>query len=224
MTYSEYVEYHLRGDAGVEERMIASLGRKLGLSDWDQFRLVYYYSMTYHIPSALKLLLEKDVRKSDMSFRTDRRWVGYVDRYERLLAELRPEMLTVLKGCRSTQKAYDTVRGWFYFSRYTTCLLLEVYMNAFKPQWTDNVRFMWEPKENYTKGAVHLAGTADKSVLDQLLNRMRADLKDNAFAIETSLCAVEKINKGTRWDGYYTERMLKEADESRYRELIYSCL
>jgi hypothetical protein len=31
MTYEEYIRYHRRGDAGVEERMIASLCRALNL-------------------------------------------------------------------------------------------------------------------------------------------------------------------------------------------------
>lgn len=41
MTYAQYVSYHRRGDAGVEERMIASLCRHLALSEYDCFRLMY---------------------------------------------------------------------------------------------------------------------------------------------------------------------------------------
>lgn len=224
MTYEEYVEYHLRGDAGVEERMIASLCNHLNLSEWDRFRLIYYHATTYSIPSALQLLLEKDVDKNTLYFRTDRRWVRIEDRFEKMMAELTPDKLERLKRCKSSQEAFDIVSTWYYFARYATCLLLEVYYNTFHPQWVDDVKFNWEPDENYTKGAVHLTGTSDKKVLDEFLNKTRIDCKDNAFAIETSLCAVEKINKGTRWDGYYTERMLEEANQSEYRELIYSCL
>ena len=44
---------------------------------------------------------------------------------------------------------------------------------------------------------------------------------DNVFALETSLCAVEKFRKGTRYNGYYTERMLNEAAENpKYGNLI----
>ena len=75
MTYGEYISYHLRGDAGVEERMIASLCRHFQLNEWDSFRLIYYYTMTYHIPSALDMLIggERDIKK--LQFRTDRRYV-----------------------------------------------------------------------------------------------------------------------------------------------------
>lgn len=44
MTYQQYIAYHKGGDAGVEERMIASLARHYCLKPWDAFRLIYYYS------------------------------------------------------------------------------------------------------------------------------------------------------------------------------------
>lgn len=75
MTYAEYIAYHKRGDAGAEERMIASLSSRLRLSEWDRFRLIYYYTMTYHIPSALRLLLRQGTKQAELVFRTDRRYV-----------------------------------------------------------------------------------------------------------------------------------------------------
>ena len=226
MTYKEYIDYHRRGDAGVEERMIASLAKRLRLSDWDSFRLIYFYTMTYHIPSALRLLLRyNETKQTDLQFRTDRRYVRCNGAYDRLLRELNPEMLSALQGCTTTQEAYDTVRKWYFFGRYAAFLFLEVYMNRFRPNWEDNVRFKWEADENYTKGAVHIIGTSDRTALDKFLDKAKRDTADNAFAIETSLCAVAKFIKGTRWDGYYTERMLKEAGNSpEYGNLIYECL
>lgn len=78
MNYAEYISYHTQGDAGVEERMIASLCHHFALSEWDSFRLIYYYTMTYHIPSALDMLLggERDIKK--LQFRTDRRYVRWL--------------------------------------------------------------------------------------------------------------------------------------------------
>ena len=226
MTYKEYIDYHRRGDAGVEERMIASLAKRLRLSKWDCFRLIYFYTMTYHIPSALRLLLNyENTKQSDLKFRTDRRYVRCNGAYDRLLQELDPRMLSTLENCKTTQEAYDTVRKWYYFGRYAAFLFLEVYYNCFCPDWQDNVRFGWEADENYTKGAVHIVGTSDRNTLDQFLEMAKRDTADNAFAIETSLCAVAKFIKGTRWDGYYTERMLDEAGKSPdFGNLIYECL
>lgn len=225
MTYDGYIRYHLRGDAGVEERMVASLCRRLRLSEWDSFRLIWYYSMTYHIPSALRLLLERDVTQRQLTFRTDRRYVRCNGAYDRLLRELTPDKLQALRGCRTTQEAYDTVRGWYFFGRYAAYLFLEVYCNVFRPEWEDNVRYGWEDVENYTKGAISIVGCTDVSALDSFLEDVKRDTGDNAFAIETSLCAVAKMDKGTRYDGFYTERMMREAEASPlYGGLIFQCL
>lgn len=226
MTYSEYIAYHRRGDAGVEERMIASLAKRLRLSPWEAFKLIYYYTMTYHIPSALRMLLSPEMpRQQELVFRTDRRYVRCNGAFDRLLKELSPKMLSDLQACTSTQEAYDIVRKWYYFGRYAAFLFLEVYINVARPNWQDNVRFGWEGDENYTIGAVHIVGTDDRKALDDFLERAKKDTQDNAFAIETSLCAVAKFIKKTRWDGFYTERMLQEAGKSpEYGQLIYECL
>ena len=222
MTYDEYIRYHKRGDAGVEERMIASLTCSLRLNRWDSFRLIYFYTMTYNIPSALTMLIdgERDIKK--LQFRTDRRYVRCNGAYDRLLSELNEGMLEALQAVKTTAQAYSVVRSWFFFGRYAAFLFLEVYMNAFKPNWKDDLKFKWEPEENYTKGAVYITRNGSREVLDAFLESAKLDTKDNCFAIETSLCAVAKFFKGTRYDGYYTERMLSEAEQSKYRELIYS--
>lgn len=223
MTYDEYISYHRQGDAGVEERMIASLCVHYALSPWDCFRLIYFYTMTYHIPSAFAMLLEGERDIKLLTFRTDRRYVRCNGAFPRLLAELKQDKMERLQKVHNTQEAYNEVKEWYFFGRYAAFLFLEVWCNVFKTDWEDNVRFGWEPDENYTKGAILVARSADKGVLDNFLNNARRDTGDNAFAIETSLCAVAKFAKGTRWNGYYTERMLEEANHSKiYGGLIYS--
>ena len=223
MTFDQYVAYHLRGDAGIEERTIAAISRSIGLSEWEAFRLVYYYATTYHIPSALSMLLdgERDVKR--LKFRTDRRYVRCNGAFPRLLAELTPDKLEALRAATTTAEAYKVVRGWFFFGRYAAFLFLECWMNVARPAWADDIRLGWEPDENYTKGAVEIARSNDRAALDDFLNRARAATRDNAFAIETSLCAVAKFAKGTRWDGYYTERMLSDAEGTKWHNLIYKC-
>lgn len=221
MTYEEYISYHRQGDAGVECRMVASLCRHFRLSGWDAFRLIYFYTMTYHIPSALAMLIdgERDIKR--LHFRTDRRYVRCNGAFPRLLQELTRDKYERLLAVKTTQEAYDVVRGWYFFGRYATYLFLEDYCATFKPQWEDNVAYGWEMDENYTLGAISITRSDDKAALDNFLNQARKDTRDNAFAIETSLCAVAKFNKGTRWNGYYTERMLEEAKGTKYESLIY---
>lgn len=102
MTYDEYIAYHLGGDAGVEERMIASLAAHFKLSRWDSFRLAYYYTTTYHIPSALKLLRNHNTPKVELKFRTDRRYVRIGDTFTRLQAQLSPKLLEQLDEATTT--------------------------------------------------------------------------------------------------------------------------
>lgn len=224
MNYAEYISYHCRGDAGVEERVVSNITKELKLDVWDSFRLIYFYSITYSITSALAILDNIEIDKSSLRFRTDRRWVRIGDRYQKLISELNKDKMFGLMRCRTTTEAYDEVKKWYYFSRYSAFLFLEIYMAAFKPLWTDDLRFVWEEKENYTKGAVIVTNSTDRRVLDSFLNKAKKDTKDNCFAIETSLCAVEKIRKGTRYDGFYRERLLKEIKGSKYEALIMRCL
>ena len=224
MSYDEYIRYHRQGDAGVEERTIARLGKELELSSWDRFRLVYYYSMTYNIPSALDMLLMNVTDMAKLQFRTDRRYVRCNGAFARMLSELSNAKEKALMQVSSSQEAYNEVTRWFFFGRYAAFLFLEAYWNVFSPKWTDNVRFGWESNENYTRGAILITGSNDRKVLDQFLSTAKNDTEDNAFAIETSLCAAYTMFKGTRWNGYYTERMMNEAENSRYKELIYRVL
>ena len=221
MTYEEYIAYHLQGDAGVEERMISSLSHHLSLNGWDAFRLIYFYTMTYHIPSALAMLLEGERDIKRLQFRTDRRYVRCNGAFPRLLRELTREKYDRIRSVRTTSEAYKEVRSWYFFGRYAAYLFLEVWCNVFRPDWRDDLYPDWEPGENYTKGAVSIARSDAKAELDKFLDRARTDTRDNVFALETSLCAVAKFAKGTRWNGYYTERMLQDADGTKYRSLIY---
>lgn len=105
--------------------MIASLAKYFNLSQWDTFKLIYFYSMTYHIPSALRLLFKPtNTQKKDLVFRTDRRYVRCNGAYDRLLKELNVSMLHSLQSCKTTEEAYNTVRKWFFFGRYTAFLIL----------------------------------------------------------------------------------------------------
>lgn len=155
MTYDEYIRYHLGGDAGVEERMIASLSAYYKLSRWDSFRLAYYYTTTYHIPSALKLLRNHNTPKSELKFRTDRRYVRIGDTFTRLMAQLSPKLLEQLDRATTTTEQYNIVSSWYFFGRYAAFLFLEVWAKLSGKQIADDLALKFEPEENYTKDAQH---------------------------------------------------------------------
>ena len=224
MTYEEYIRYHLGGDAGVEERMIASLSAYYELSRWDSFRLAYYYTTTYHIPSALKLLRNHNTPKSELKFRTDRRYVRIGDNFNRIMAQLSPKLLEQLDQATTTTEQYDIVSGWYFFGRYAAFLFLEVWAKLSGKQVTDNLALKFEPEENYTRGAEIIAQTQDKAVLSAFIESAKCDTNDNVFSLETSLCAVAKLKKGTRWNGYYTERLLSDIAGSEWEGIILNLL
>lgn len=224
MTYDEYIRYHLGGDAGVEERMIASLSTYFKLSRWDSFRLAYYYATTYHIPSALKLLRNHNMPKRELKFRTDRRYVRIGDTFTRLMAQLSPKLLKQLDQATTTTEQYNIVSRWYFFGRYATFLFLEVWAKLSGKQIIDDLILKFEPDENYTKGAEIVAQTQDKARLRAFIERAKRDTHDNVFALETSLCAVEKIRKGTRWQGYYTERLLDDIKGCEWENTIINLL
>lgn len=224
MTYEEYIRYHLGGDAGVEERMIASLSAYFGLSRWDSFRLAYYYTTTYHIPSALKLLRNHNTPKSDLKFRTDRRYVRIGDNFSRIMAQLSPKLLEQLDQATTTTEQYDIVSSWYFFGRYAAFLFLEIWAKLSGKQIKDDLALKFEPEENYTKGAEIIAQTQDKAVLSAFIERAKRDTNDNVFSLETSLCAVAKLKKGTRWNGYYTERLLSDIAGSEWEGIILNLL
>jgi hypothetical protein len=224
MTYEQYMQYHNGGDAGVEEKIIASLAEYFGLSRWDSFRLAYYYTTTYHIPSALKLLSNPGTPKEELKFRTDRRYVRIGDNFRRLILQLTPQLLEELDKATTTTEQYKIVSGWYYFGRYAAFLFLEVWAKLSGKQITDDFALKFEPNENYTRGAEIVAETQEKDALRTFIERAKIDTNDNVFSLETSLCAVAKFKKGTRWNGYYTERLLDDIKGCEWENIILNLL
>lgn len=224
MTYAEYIRYHLGGDAGVEERMIASLSAHFRLSRWNSFRLAYYYTTTYHIPSALMLLRNHNTPKSALKFRTDRRYVRIGDAFDRIMQNLSPTMLEQLDGAKTTTEQYKVVTSWYFFGRYAAFLFLEVWAKLSGKQIIDDFAMKFEPDENYTKGAEIIAETQNREKLTQFIEDAKRDTGDNVFSIETSLCAVAKLKKGTRWNGFYTERLLEDIKGCEWENIIIGLL
>ena len=225
--FPQFVAYHQGGDANVEGRCIANICDALRLSEYDRFRLCYYYATCYNIDSALRLLENPRVRAHELAFRTDRRWVGYVNRFPKIIRGCNDDKFQQLRKARSIFDAVSVVENWYYFGRYAAYLFAEIYIASQKTQWVDDLHFNWEPEENYTLGAKSIIREHDNRSLDFLLDELKTvpteKNNSNSLAIETGLCGWWKILKGTRWNGYYTERMISEALESKFRDLILDC-
>lgn len=225
--FPQFVAYHQGGDANVEGRCIANICDALSLSEYDRFRLCYYYATCYNIDSALRLLENPTLRVDQVVLRTDRRYVRCNGAYDRILKELDENKFRSLKSCKTTSEAVRTIEKWYYFGRYASFLFGETYLSVFSPKWRDDIIFDWSQDDNHILGAKTLIVERDNGSLNSLI----AELKQvptrfnnsNSLAIETGLCGWWKILKGTRWNGFYAERMMNEALESKFRDLILSC-
>lgn len=225
MTFEEFINYH-NGDGHPEESMVAKLCRHFKLSKYDCFRVVYYYSMCYNLVDPWKMLVaKKPIPKDDIDFVTDRRYVRMLDNYERLLKQLSPGLMERLVACKTTSRQYEEVRSWFFFGRYATYLFLECWNYLYPEDAADDFLPGWERDELYTKGAVALSGGRyDKARLDEFMRQAKAATGDTAFSIETSLCGYAKILKGTRYNGYYTDRMLSYTSGTKIGEIVLKLL
>lgn len=226
--YKEYVRYHQLGDANIEGRCIANICNVLSLSEWDRFRFCYYYATVYNIDSALRLLENPKLSVREVNLRTDRRYVRCNGAFARILQGLTMEKLLSLQSLASLTEAVNTVKSWYFFGRYSSFLFLETFLSVFKPRLKDDLMFDWASNENHIRGAKTLIVENDAEHLNELLNELKRlpTERDNAnsLAIETSLCGWWKILKGTRWQGFYAERLINEASQSRFGELILRSL
>ena len=170
------------------------------------------------------LLRNHNTPKSALKFRTDRRYVRIGDNFERIMRNLQSSMLEQLDLAKTTTQQYDTVTSWYFFGRYAAFLFLEVWAKLSGKQIIDDFAMKFEPKENYTKGAEIVARTQNREKLTQFIENAKRDTGDNVFSLETSLCAVEKIRKGTRWNGFYTERLLNDIKGCEWENLIIRLL
>ena len=210
--YKQFLQYRQSGDANIEGRCLSNICNALTLSDWNRFRLAYYYSTTYNIDSALKLLSNPRLTVEEISLRTDRRYARCNGAYPKIMSQLDLSMFENIRKVKTTKQAVQYVNTWYFFGRYATFLFLETYFSIFSPRWIDDVTFGWEPNENYTLGAKTLIFQQTNEALDSLLELLKSERtwRGNgiSFSIETSLCGWWKILKGTRYYGFYTERLL----------------
>ncbi len=222
--FDAFVAYHKQGDAGVEGRVLAAISARLGLRPHQRFELVWCYQATYHIPSALRLYHDRNIPISKLTFRTDRRYMRCNGAFAKNMAAMTVTAYEQLIQCRTTTEAFRLMCGFPSVGRYAASMFLECFWSTNRPEWDDDFTYEWEPDENYTKGALLLMKKPDRDKLDNLFNRLKAATSDTGFARETSLCALEKMRKGTRWNGFYTERCISDALGTEYQGLILGSL
>jgi len=172
--------------------------------------------------------------KKDMIFQSDRKYMKMRNCFENAMKFWTENLQTdtinkyVNQGILDLQKAIDEVEKWYMFGRFSAFLFLETYATLMDLEVTDTT-IDWPNGDTATSGLLNLSGkdqeaeafdktgklTESTQKMDAMLEKVREVIRKvggdtNTTKIETSLCAYRKFYKGTRYDGYYLDRMLEE--------------
>lgn len=137
---------------------------------------------------------------------------------------------TVRDGKIALDLAIPKVREWPMFGRFSAFLFLETFVSLTDTP-IQNTTISWAEGDTATSGLLNIFGfdeqanafdktgklpkgfTQEKmdSMLKIVLDAIsRAGGDANVTKVETSLCAYRKFYKGSRYNGYYLDRMLEE--------------
>lgn len=248
----EFCAYHRDGDGECNAILLKEYADAHGLNAKDRFDLAYFFSITYCCESGVILFLNREADlytlKGDMIFQSDRKYVRMRDYFERLILQWKNGLSHYdtsrwfENGVLSLDKGIKDVEKWYMFGRFSAFLFLETYATLMNTPVT-NTTIDWQNGDTATSGLLNLFGHDEfandfdhKGILQVPVDKMDGYLRKtaenvklskgdpNTTKIETSLCAYRKFYKGTRYNGYYLDRMLEELvwyqrEKPRYRWL-----
>lgn len=171
----EYVNYHNTGDADCYGKLLKKYVDNEGMSDKDIFDLIYFYSITYNIPSAIVLYKERDKIRQDtieyaksnkekLLFQSDRKYVRIGDRFEKCLTYWKDKINfedfkeKTMKGNKiKLQVALRYVQNWFYFGRFASFLFIEGICSTMGC-FIENCSIKWQEGDTATSGIMNVFG------------------------------------------------------------------
>lgn len=200
---------------------------------------VLLYSLTYSVPTTIVLLYKlEEFRKNPeafwakykekLIFQSDRKYVkmnnsfvgAYLDfKNRKIFDKLRGKATLDLEN---TVKLIEECYG---FGRFSAFLFIETYDAIFNCRFTDN-KLDWQNGSTVTSGMFNVLGQdemaniwdkthkicIDTDYFDNIANELLKQVKygKKLAVLETNLCAYRKLFKGTRYIGYYSDRVLEE--------------
>jgi hypothetical protein len=175
--------------------------------------------------------------KSKIVFQSDRKYVRIHDRFKNCLAfyvdnlsNPKPLLDKWLSGGKfNLTEAISDIEKWYYFGRFSAFLFLEMFIWLTDIPVKNAQTIEWKHGNTATSGLLNVFGYDELAnqfdskgklglpieKMDELLNKLLQAVKSsggnaNVTVVETSLCAYRKHYKGTRYNGYYLDRMLEE--------------
>lgn len=198
---------------------------------------VLLYSLTYSVPTTIVLMkklpeLKANPQefwkkyKSRLLFQSDRKYVKMNDRFAQAYSEFwHNGVFESLKKTNDLAEAVTVVENCYGFGRFSAFLFLETYGVIFGKTFTNN-KLDWKNGATVTSGLFNVLGLDEQAddwdkrhklwckpeTLDQIANEILGCVtRGKELAIlETNLCAYRKLFKGSRYIGYYSDRVLDE--------------
>lgn len=182
--------------------------------------------------------------KKNIIFQSDRKYMRMRDSFERCLLSFNRDLhgfieKTSENGVLVLEKAIPYVSSWEMFGRFSAFLFLETFV-ALTGMPIENYTIEWKKGNTATSGLMNVYGmdeaanafdktgrlllsekTMDKMLLSLLNEIDKSGGSTNVTEVETSLCAYRKFYKGSRYNGFYLDRMLEEiySMQSKYPDI-----
>lgn len=174
--------------------------------------------------------------KPQIVFQSDRKYMRMKDNFERCVddfiknnSDVNGFLHNVSEGDTiNLEKAIKYVSSWVMYGRFASFLFLETFVELTDYK-IENTTIEWKKGNTATSGLLNLFGfdteadlfdrtgklyptteQMDKMLYLTLRNIYKAGGVTNVTEVETSLCAYRKLYKGTRYNGFYLDRMLEE--------------
>ena len=176
--FGEYTWYHKHGDSAANPRVLAEVCKMEHMSQQEQVDLCYFYSLTYCVASALRIMQDRDSLLNDtertaaalrpaLLFQSDRRYVACNKMFERALmywrdnlsenAETLGQSLVDASGSLSFAEAIPIVESFPSFGRYAAYLYAETYETVLGlPLSSDFSHVEYDSGRVFTAGLLHL--------------------------------------------------------------------
>ncbi len=173
--------------------------------------------------------------KQNLVFQSDRKYIRMKDSFERCLKSFEAirsaeDFLAKVteNGIIVLSKAIPYVSSWEMFGRFSAFLILETFVELTGIP-VENYTIDWKQGNTATSGLLNVFGfdsvanyfdktgrlLASVDMMDKMLRDLLKHVaakggNTNITEVETSLCAYRKFYKGSRYNGYYLDRMLEE--------------
>lgn len=173
---NEFLKYHRDGDGECNGILLKAYADNLSMGENDRFDLALFYAITYSIPSALKLLRDRErinenvleyaaKNKPKIIFQSDRRYMRCNGLFEKTMKwyvesgniRERFESSCLEGNTINLEKAISHVKKWVSFGRFASFLFIETYAYLLGRDHL-NTEFDWKNGDTATSGMLNLLG------------------------------------------------------------------